>query len=338
MRQAVHAPDFWYRPRPNWQARLLTPAAALYSTGGAVRLALGRAQRLPIPVVCVGNFVAGGTGKTPIALSLATLAIKAGARPHLLAHGYKARFAGPVRVDPERHTAGDVGDESLLLARVAPTWVARDRPASARAAMQAGANLLIMDDGLQDPALIKDFNLVAVDGETGMGNGLVIPAGPLREPIARGLARANAVVIMGKDTLGCSGILGNQHSLLHAKLELTPNAKTLAGRRVLAFAGIGRPEKFFRTLREIDCELTDAVAFPDHHSYTPDEIKRLHQHALRANAVPVTTEKDHVRLPTETRAIVTPIPVTLAWENEEAVFNLLQPLLNANSHTARDPV
>lgn len=338
MRRAVRTPDFWYRPRPNWQARLLTPAAAIYNAGGAVRLALSRGQHLPIPVVCVGNLVAGGTGKTPIALSLATLAIGAGARPHLLAHGYQARFSGPIRVDPEKHTAADVGDESLLLARVAPTWVARDRSAAARAAIQASADLLIMDDGLQDPALIKDLNLVVVDGETGIGNGLVIPAGPLREPVARGLARAHTVVVVGQDKRGCAGILGNHHSFLRAKLELTPNAKTLAGKRVLAFAGIGRPEKFFRTLREIGCELTDTVAFPDHHAYTPDEIMRLHQHAIEANAVPVTTEKDHVRLPTEIRAIVTPIPVTLAWENEAAALNLLQPLLSTNFHTARDPV
>ena len=326
----MRAPDFWYRPRPTWQARLLAPAAALYAAGGAARLALGRAQRAPIPVVCVGNLVAGGAGKTPVALSLATLAVEAGARPHLLAHAYRARLAGPVRVDAARHSAADVGDEALLLARVAPTWIAHDRAAVARAAAQAGAGLLIMDDGLQDPSLVKDLSLVVVDGEVGLGNGMVIPAGPLREPAARGLARAHAVVVMGDDAHGTARILSKHHSLLRARLEAAPAAETLAGKRVLAFAGIGRPAKFFRTLRDLGCELTDAAAFPDHHAYTADEIMGLCEGAAAADAVPVTTEKDHVRLPPEARAMVTPVPVTLAWEDEATVLRLLQPLMSAS--------
>ena len=323
----MRAPDFWYRPRPTWQARLLAPAAALYAAGGAARLALGRPQQAPIPVVCVGNLVAGGAGKTPVVLSLAALATEAGARPHLLAHGYRARLAGPLRVDAARHGAADVGDEALLPARTAPTWIARDRAAGARAAAQAGAGLLIMDDGLQDPSLVKDLSLIVVDGEIGSGNGMVIPAGPLRESVARGLARAHAVVLIGDDTHGTAEIMNHHHPLLRARLEPAPAAETLAGKRVFAFAGIGRPAKFFRTLRDLGCELTDAVAFPDHHAYTADEIMSLCERAAAADAVPVTTEKDHVRLPPEARAMVTPVPVTLAWQDEAAVLRLLQPLL-----------
>ncbi len=334
----MRAPDFWYQAKPAWQARLLAPAAVLVAAGGAARLALGRAQRASIPVVCVGNLVAGGAGKTPVALSLATLAAEAGARPHLLAHGYHARLAGPLRVDVSRHSAADVGDEALLLARIAPTWIARNRWAGAMAAAEAGAGLLIMDDGLQDPSVSKDLSLIVVDGEMGFGNGKVIPAGPLREPAARGLARAHAVVVVGDDTAGTVAMLGGQHLLLRAKLEATPSAEAVAGKRVLAFAGIGRPAKFFRTLKALGCDVAVTVAFADHHAYTANEIMELCERAAATDATPVTTEKDHVRLPQQARAMVTPVPVVLAWEDEAAVLELLQPLMSAGPHTSTGSV
>ncbi len=327
-RRTVRAPDFWYRPDASWPARLLTPAAALYAAAGAVRWALARPLRAPVPVICVGNLVAGGSGKTPVVLSLAALAAEAGARPHLLAHGYRGSHAGPLRVDPARHGAAEVGDEALLLARAAPTWVARERAAGARAA--AGADLLIMDDGLQDPSLVKDLSLAVVDGEMGVGNGRVIPAGPLREPLARGLGRAHAVVLMGEDSLGLAAALAPRHTVLRARLEPLAAAEALAGKRVLAFAGIGRPAKFFRTLSELKCRLVEALAFPDHHPYAPEAIMALCERAAAADAIPVTTEKDHVRLPAEARPMVTPVPVALAWEDETAVVDLLRPLLRRN--------
>ena len=323
----VRAPDFWRSDGPISAA--LTPLAALYTAGGVLRRALVEPRRAAVPVICVGNLVAGGAGKTPVALSLAReLRVHHRIDAHLLAKGYGGRERGPLRVDPATHDAAAVGDEALLLAAAAPTWVARDRRGAVRVAAQAGAEMIVLDDGFQDPSLAKDLSLVVVDGGYGFGNARVLPAGPLREPVGAGLARADAVVLVGSDTARVAETLPPGLPLLRTRLVPAPGAERLAGKAVFAFAGIGRPEKFFTTLGEIGCRVVATRSFPDHHPYRPEEIMQVCEEAATLGAVPVTTAKDAVRLPPSARAMVETFSVTLEWSDPDALEALLAPLLD----------
>lgn len=321
----MKTPAFWYRP-PGLAARLLAPLGILYDRGGRLRAVAATPVRAPVPVICVGNLVAGGAGKTPVALAVAEALIRRGARPHLLTRGHGGRERGPIRVDPAVHDALRVGDEALLLAAAAPCTVARDRPAGATAAAAAGAGVVVMDDGHQNPRIHKDLSLVVVDGAVGFGNGLCVPAGPLREPVARGLARADALVLVGPDRTGVAGRLAGWRAgalpVLAARL-VPADGDDLAGRRVLAFAGIGRPEKLFATLAGIGATVVRAVPFPDHHPYRPDEVMRLIEHAAAMDALPVTTAKDAVRLPPGIRGAVRVLTVRLVWDDPGALGRLL---------------
>lgn len=318
----MRAPDFWQGDR--LLSRLLVPAAALYHLADRLNRARRRTERVPVPVICVGNLVAGGAGKTPVALALAERLRALGHRPHFLSRGHGGRLTGPLRVDPARHTAAEVGDEPLLLAAAAPAWIARHRPAGARAAAQAGATVIVMDDGFQNPTLARDLALVVVDGAVGFGNGRVLPAGPLREPVAAGLARADALVVIGADATGAARHLPAGRPILGARL--VADGPDLAGQRVLAFAGIGRPAKFFATCADLGADLVGTVAFADHHPYTTADLAPLLARAEAAGARPVTTAKDAVRLPPDVRARVTVVPVRLAWDAAAAVDALLTPL------------
>jgi tetraacyldisaccharide 4'-kinase len=309
---------------------LLQPLAWGHAAASAARCALTRPWRAAVPVLCVGNLVAGGAGKTPIAIDLARRLARLGHRPHLLSRGYGGSLAGPVAVDPARHDAGDVGDEPLLLAAAAPSWIARDRAAGARAAIAAGADALILDDGFQNPSLAKDLSLVVVDGGYGFGNGRVLPAGPLREPIARGLARADAVVLMGEDEAGVRTRVGAT-PLLRARLEAQAGER-FQGRSVVAFAGIARPAKFFATLEGLGARIVARHAFSDHHAYGAEELDRLAAAADAQHALLVTTEKDAARLAPPWRERVEALAVTVAWEDEAALAMLLGRLFAERRH------
>jgi tetraacyldisaccharide 4'-kinase len=315
-------PEFW--TRRGLFSTALAPAAWVYGTAAAVRQRWTTPWRASVPVLCVGNLVVGGAGKTPVTLSLARRLRERGWRVHILSRGYGGRSPGPLAVDPARHTADEVGDEPLLLAEVAPCWVARERVAGAKAAIAAGAELLLLDDGFQNPTLAKDLSLVVVDGGYGLGNGRVLPAGPLREPLAAGLARANAIVLMGDDTRGVAAIIAGK-PLCRARL-VPENPGEVAGRTVVAFAGIGRPEKFFATLAEAGARLVARHAFPDHHRYGEAELARLLAEAGRAGATLVTTAKDRVRLPLRLREPVRVLRVTVAWDDVAALDSLLDRL------------
>lgn len=321
----MRAPEFWRQD--GILPLLLSPLGLGYDFAGRLRRALARPLDTGATVICVGNLVAGGAGKTPVAISLLKLLTARGKRAHGLTRGYGGKLAGPARVDPSRHGAEQVGDEALLLARAAPAWIARDRAAGARAAVAAGAEVIVMDDGHQNPHLTRRLSLLVVDGAYGFGNGRVMPAGPLRESMARGLARAQAAVILGADTWGVEAALEGRLKVLHAALVPDSNAPDLKGRRVAAFAGIGRPDKFFATLEAMGAVLIERRAFADHHRYRPGELRELIDTAAAANALAVTTEKDAVRLPAELRAKVVAVPVTVAWRNQADLETLLAPLL-----------
>lgn len=321
----MHAPEFW---RHNGLlARLLSPASVIWTARTAERMRSTAPDRVDIPVLCIGNVVAGGAGKTPVALAIAERLLQAGVKPHFLSRGYGGSAKGPVRVEPETHTAPDVGDEPLLLAACAPTWVARDRSAGAKCAAAAGADVILMDDGFQNPGLHKDFSILVIDGGYGFGNGRVMPAGPLREPVAAAMARADAVVIVGDDTAFVEKTVGNSLPVLTARIVPRVAADKIAGQRVVAFAGIGRPEKFFETLAGLGCDLVETRSFGDHHAYTENEVMSLIETAAAAQAIPVTTEKDALRLPTSARDMVTLLGITLEWGDETALRRALAPFL-----------
>jgi tetraacyldisaccharide 4'-kinase len=319
----MRAPEFW--SRDGLASTLLTPVAWGVDAAGRARRAVVRPVHASVPVICIGNLVAGGAGKTPVALAIGARLAARGAAVHFLTRGYGGRVHGPLRVEPARHGAAEVGDEALLLARVAPTWVSRDRAEGARAATGAGARVLVMDDGFQNPGLAKDLSLIVVDGAFGFGNGRVMPAGPLREDAARGLARADAVIVVGAP-MDAAALAGWSGPVIGARLVPAPDAPALTGRHVVAFAGIGRPAKFFAMLEAMGCRLAGRHAFADHHPYTEAEIERLQAKASAAGAILVTTEKDHVRLPAAARGAVRTVPVVLDWADEAALDALISRL------------
>lgn len=318
----MRAPAFW--AGDGAAARLLAPAGAAYAAAGAVRWALAGVPEAPLPVWCVGNATVGGTGKTPLTLDLLARLRARGRVVHALCRGHGGRVAGTIRVDPTRHDAAAVGDEALLLAAAAPTWAGPDRLAGARAAANAGADAVVLDDGLQYPRLAKHASVLVVDAATGFGNGRVVPAGPLREPLSRARDRADVAVVMGPGPAPAG--LG-ELAVLRAELAPDAAAAGLAARRVLAFAGIGRPAKFFATARRLGVELAETRAFADHHRFTARELDALEARASALGAELLTTAKDAVRLPVERRQRVAVLGVEVVWDRPERLDGWLDKTL-----------
>lgn len=322
----MRAPAFWGGSSGGIAPLLLAPFSAIYA-GATARRMQRHGWQSPVPVICCGNATAGGAGKTTVALDIGRRLADRGVNAQFLTRGYGGSLKGPVRVDPDRHDSTLVGDEALILAEVRPCWVSGNRGAAARVAVAAGAQALVMDDGLQNPTLEKDLSLLVIDGGFGFGNGRVIPAGPLREPVAAAAARCQAAVLIGKDESNSLAQLPPGLPVLRAKLVAGPEAAMLAGQPVFAFAGIASPQKFFATLQESGAVVAGRESFADHYPYDEGDLKDLLAQAETLRALPVTTKKDWVRLPAQYRAKVTVVTIALAWEEPGAIENLLDPLV-----------
>jgi tetraacyldisaccharide 4'-kinase len=310
----MRAPDFWYRPRDT-EAQLLSPLGWLYAAAGRVRHAVTVPAKAPVPVICIGNLTVGGTGKTPVAIAIAKRIEALGFKPGFLTRAYGAQIKGPMTVDPSLDDASTVSDEPLLLAAHAVTVCSPDRPAGARLLASKRVQAIVMDDGFQNPSLAKDLSFVVVDAERGFGNGEVIPAGPLRERVEDGLSRAQGVILMGDGELD----LPTKVPVFRAKLTpLEEDAAAVRNQRVAAFAGIGMPDKFFATLVNLGATLTIARPFPDHHPYKDDELIDLLNAAAAANALPITTEKDWVRLSPAFRDKIRALRVRVEFDRASA--------------------
>jgi tetraacyldisaccharide 4'-kinase len=329
LRVPLDEPAWWYRDRAGVAAACLAPVAALYGRIAQARYARVTPYRSRLPVLCVGNLTAGGTGRTPLVLYLCRHLAAAGLRPAVLTRGYGGRQAGPHWVGAG-DAARDVGDEALLVALSAPTLVARDRGAGARAIEAAGtADVIVMDDGLQNPQLGKDLALAVVDGSRGLGNGRVLPAGPLRAPLAFQLSLVDALVVNAADPEASAATaerLGRRFDgpVLRCATSVAGDAQWLKGRRVVAWAGIGAPERFFAMLGRLSAEVAAAVAFRDHEVPGPDAARRLLALAGAQGAVLVSTEKDLARLKgaagllADLAAATRPLPIELRFPDPDA--------------------
>jgi tetraacyldisaccharide 4'-kinase len=327
----MRAPAFWWKA-PGFQAAALAPFGAIYGAVAGARL--GRTgARASVPVICIGDPTVGGAGKTPTAIAVAEILLELREKPFFVTRGYGGREKGPLLLKILEHGAQDVGDEPLLLAAVAPVVVSADRVAGAKLAAESGASVIVMDDGFQNPALAKDVSLLVIDGTSGVGNGLVFPAGPLRAPLKAQFERADAIVLIGKGERGenaaaLAAALGK--SILRA--HLSPEAESVAeikDAKILAYAGIGRPAKFFATLEAAGCRIAERREFPDHHPYTENDARELLDAARTRNLTLVTTAKDHARMYknaalNELADASRVLPVDLHFEDEAALKALVQ--------------
>lgn len=328
----MQPPRFWYGAEGRESAPVLQllaqPLSWIYGAATAAKIRSATPETVAATVICVGNLPVGGTGKTPVVRAIRAALAADGAAAATLSRGHGGRLTGPLKVDAARHAAADVGDEPLLHARDGAAWIARDRLAGARAMVVDGVKAIVMDDGFQNPALAKDLSLLVFDASAGAGNGRVLPAGPLREPLEAGFARADAIILMQSgeearhddDTPLDRALAAFRGPVLHA--SLVPAAEAPAG-PLVAFAGIGRPQKFYDTLTGLGATLADAISFPDHHPYTEADLRRLRNHASAHSARLITTEKDFVRLPPAARADIATLPVTARFADPAALAALL---------------
>lgn len=323
----MRTPSFWQHHNPLSYA--LLPFAALYGLGAAIDRALVKPRKAPLPVIAIGNATAGGAGKTPTTIALAAWLAARGETPHILSRGYGGKKRGPHRVDPQIDTASDVGDEALLLARHAPTWIGGNRLKSAIAAHAAGASILLADDALQHHPLHKDITILVVDATSGFGNGFLLPAGPLREPVTSAIKRCDLAILIGRqDTHTLEARLSAELPCLRASVIPACETPFLRNHHWLAFSGIAYPEKFFTTLRDYGAQIGATQSFADHHPFSEKDLQTLRLKAEAQHLHLITTEKDWVRIPPSHRETIHTLPVQLQFHAADTAGDVLETLLS----------
>jgi len=331
----MRAPEFWkHRKYTHALAPALTllwsPCGWVYGQAVEIKQQLsGQPWTCPAPIICVGNLTVGGAGKTPVALGIMQRLQSFGLNAHFLTRGYGGKLTGPVQVDSNLHTYQDVGDEALILAQTAPTWVSPDRVKGAQSAFENGAQAIVMDDGFQNPSLYKNLSVIVIDGAYGFGNGHVMPAGPLRQPLKPGLDRSDVFMIIGDDQFNVSKILNKP--ILKASVHKNNWSEIFAQRPVIAFAGIGRPQKFFDAIKNQGGDLIESHAFADHFPYDNRHLEPIINSAKSKNAVIVTTEKDMVRIPENLKHEVKALTISLDWRDRTALDQKLMQAINGSS-------
>ena len=316
----MKAPQFWYEPN-TWKAKFLYPLGYFYNLLTLLRGKLAKPQSYSCLTICIGNLNVGGTGKTPTTIALAQHFLKKGLQVHVVSRGYKGKFQGTFLVDPQMHKSDEVGDEPLLISEFTSVWVSNKRKNGIAAAENAGAQIVLLDDGFQDPSFHKDFSLIVVDGEKGFGNKKCMPAGPLRENIVQGFKRADALVIVGQRIYKFD-TFPTHLKIIHSTLKPIETGMNWKEGKYLAFAGIADPSKFFKTLRSLGANLIDCVALSDHQKLDGQVLKRLERKANSAHAQLVTTEKDAVRLSNTYRKKVLSLPVRIEFDDKNELENL----------------
>lgn len=326
----MKAPFFWYRP-PSLLSTFLSPLGWLYDQGGRVLSSLKKTHRFAVPIISLGNVVSGGSGKTPTAIALAQLFTGRGIAVHFVTRGYGGKQKGPLMVDFLVHTAQDVGDESLLLARHAPTWVAKNRAEGIQEAVNNGAQLILLDDGHQTKGIHKDISFVVIDHLQGFGNECVIPAGPLRENLERGLKRADGFICVGSTIpsplVGEGGPQGRVRGI-HFQAHLVAHPLNIPTKGVIAFCGLGFPQKFYRSLEGAELELLETKSFPDHYHYTEEDLLTLQNLAQEQSCVLITTRKDWVKLPPSWQKKIYTLDISIEFEDPEAICDFILRKIN----------
>ncbi len=310
----MKTPSFWYQP-PRFLSTFLWPLSWIYGKGGKTLSLLKKSHRFPVPILSVGNIVCGGAGKTPLAIALARLLQTRGINVHFVTRGYGGTQKGPLKINPSYHTSVEVGDEPLLLAQQAPTWIAKERPLGVQKAMEEGAHLIILDDGHQTSGLYKDLSFVVVDLLQRFGNGYVIPAGPLREDLAEGLKRSDALIGIGE------GEIVTDQPFFRARS--VPHPLIIPSNRVIAFCGLGFPQKFYKTLQDLEVDLIAIKSFPDHYRYQKEDLVRLQKMANENHAVLVTTQKDKVKIPSSWHIQLHVLDISIQFEDSEGIYEFI---------------
>lgn len=327
---ALKTPDFWYKKTKSkttlpFAQALLSPMSSLYQCGHKLKLSLFHTRKADIPVFCIGNITMGGSGKTPTCIAINELVKKHKlfSTPYFLTRGYGGTEPGPRRIE-EHDTPSQVGDEPLLLASHSKTMVSKDRYHGAKKAQELGADCIIMDDGMQNLSLKKDISFLVIDGNVGLGNKKTFPAGPLREPLGFALKRTDAVIIIGDDLHNISSQIPSNTPIFGAHIEVFENSKLNKNHDYIAFAGLGIPDKFFRTLSENNYNVVDTYSFADHHKYTEEDILPILEHAQSSYARLITTEKDYVRLPKDLQNHIYMLPIKLTWNDEPSIYEFIK--------------
>ncbi len=330
----LKAPRFWYKKNDTYLSNTLYPLSLLFRFGTKLRNIVSRKVSSELPVICIGNIVVGGAGKTPVAIKLGSILKKNGYNPHFVSKGYGGIESNNTLIK-EWHSAKSVGDESLLLSEIAPTWIGANRNKSFDLAKENGADCIIMDDGFQNPTLQKDFSIIVVNGEQGFGNKRVIPSGPLRESISRGISRANLIIVIGEIAKDVKKKISSTVPLIHANFKISRDNKIYKNQKVTAFAGIAYPEKFYNSLKDQGAILEKKIDYPDHHIFDENDMLNLAEIANITKSILVTTKKDFVRIPKLYRSLVSTLDGEIEFEDEklliEILGNIIENKINSNS-------